>query len=91
MSTPHKSGDSSAVRVESRLDWRPTGDGPPDGWRRGTQWFLDDGTLDVLYTNAPRDTNPYDGAYEHVFVNYTGIRQERTVTEWADAEAVTSS
>lgn len=67
---------------EYRNDWRLTSDPPPDGWRRGAQWFRDDGTLDVLYTNAPENESPFN--HEHVFVNYTPVRQARTVGSWYD-------
>jgi hypothetical protein len=82
------SPESSQSRVERRRRWRLTADPPPEGWRRGTQWFREeDGTLDVLYTNAPSGVSPYADEYEHVFVNYSPVEQVRTVTEWVDADA----
>jgi hypothetical protein len=67
---------------EARTRWRLAGEEPPEGWRRGGQWLLDDGTLEVLYTNAPEDESPFWYCYK--YIKYVPVLQERVWVEWED-------
>lgn len=72
------------LTVETRLRFQPSAEPPPEGWVQGAQWFLEDGTLDVVYIRPEAyGHTPYSDE-DRVYVNFRPVTQRRTVSEWQD-------